>query len=651
MCGIAGQFGGKIDLNILQKMGQKMSSRGPDAASEWSDDDAAIGFAHRRLAIVDLSPAGIQPMLSTTGRYVICMNGEIYNHAELRSALDDANGGKRIAWRGSSDVETLLALIEACGLDTALGHVRGMYAFALWDKQDRKLSLVRDRMGEKPLYYGWVGEKFVFASDLGAIQVLPDFRNEICKDAVEIFLKRNYVPAPLSIYQGLYKLAPASILQLTLEDVKMRAPSAFSTLNQPAFGSFRQYWTLADSVIRGIDSQFTDDDGALSALEKVLVESLNMQSQADVPVGAFLSGGIDSSLVVALLKNRVGIRPTTFTIGFEQSRYDEAQYAEPVAEHLGTDHHELHVTPQDAMNVIPELPRIYSEPFADSSQIPTYLVSKLARQKVTVALSGDAGDEMFGGYNRHLWAAELWPKLSRLPFPLRLMAARLLMLPPKPLWDGVSKLPGPFRIPVLADKIQKVSRILSHAKDAQSLYLALLDEWHYNNDRSIDIALPALPRKAEMGDAAKLMYWDAMTYMPDDILCKVDRAAMGVSLETRVPFLDHHVVDTAMRLPAGMRIRNGQTKWALRTLLYRHVPQQLIDRPKAGFGIPVGEWMRGPLRDWAESLLDRRKLEARGVVDVDRVTARWSEHLAGRRDWTSSLWAVLMLQAFLDKRA
>lgn len=647
MCGIAGQFGGTVDPRNLKRMGMQMAARGPDSSDEWFDHGASIGFAHRRLAIVDVSPSGNQPMHSYSGRYVICLNGEVYNHVELRRVIECDHQAYAYEWRGHSDVETLLALIEAVGLEKALKQIRGMFALALWDRKEKKLSLARDRMGEKPLYYGWIGTKFLFASDLAAITANPGFSPDLSTEAITVYQKRNYIPAPLSIYKGIFKLPPATILEMAYGDAVAKRDQPYSAFNAPASGMFKTYWSLSDAVCSGLERPFASDREALDTLDKQLAETLKMQVRADVPVGAFLSGGIDSSLIVALMNHHVGVQPKTFTIGFEESIHDEGQYAKPVAKHLNTDHHELYVTPRDVIDVIPKLPTIYTEPFADSSQIPTFLVSQLARQQVTVALSGDAGDEIFGGYNRHLWTSDIWPKFSKLPFSMRSLLGRILLLPPIEFWNRLSPTPGPWQVPVLGDKIQKISRILRTARDTQSLYLGLLDEWDGQTETLLGEYLPPLPAQSGLSDTAKLMYWDALTYLPDDILCKVDRAAMGVSLETRAPYLDHNVIETAMRLPSHMRIRNGSTKWALRQLLYRHVPKELIERPKAGFGIPIGEWIKGPLRDWAEALLDEKQLAASGVVDFRAVRQRWQEHLAGRRDWTSSLWGTLMLQAFL----
>lgn len=646
MCGIVGQLGGVVEPSVLENMSEQLRLRGPDGGGIWVDVENCIGFAHRRLAVVDLSSAGDQPMASRSGRYVLCLNGEIYNHVELRHLLGDQVPGRKLLWRGGSDTETLLGLIEHYGIEKALDLSRGMFALGLWDRAERMLTLARDRMGEKPLYYGWAGKSFVFASDLSAIKEHPDFVADICPSAVAMFLKRNYVPAPLSIYKGVYKLPPATLLQLNLSDVASRNCTPFSKSLQPKSGSFKEYWSLGSAVAEGRATGFADDHSALNALDAVLGETLKMQARADVPVGAFLSGGVDSSLIVALIKHHVGVNPTTFTIGFDDKSYNESEYARAVAHHLGTDHHELIVGPNDVIDVIPKLSQIYSEPFADSSQIPTYLVSQLARKSVTVSLSGDAGDEIFGGYNRYKWAESIWPKFAPLPFGMRNLFGKALMVPSVQFWDRISQLPTPLNVPMLGGKVQKISKILIKAKNIESFYAALLDEWDVESDGDAFSYLTDLSVDPTLSDSAKMMYWDSLTYLPDDILCKVDRAAMGVSLETRAPFLDHHVIETAMRLAPNMRIRNGETKWALRQLLYKHVPRELIERPKAGFGIPVGKWITGPLRDWAESLLDEKALAQNGLLDSRQIQQRWQEHLAGKRDWTSSLWGVLMLQAF-----
>jgi asparagine synthase (glutamine-hydrolysing) len=648
MCGIVGQLGGKIDALILRKMGDQMRLRGPDGHGEWTDTDVGIGLAHRRLAIVDLSPAGAQPMTSQSGRFVICLNGEIYNHIAMRQWVEAACFEYKGKWRGHSDTETFLAAVEHFGIDKALEEARGMFALALWDRADQSLVLARDRFGEKPLYYGWADKAFLFASDLAAIKAHPDFQGEVCPMATAAYLQTNYVPAPYSIYKSFFKLEPGHLLKISAEGAARPNSIPFSSVNRPIGGDYRSYWTLSEEMSQGIDQQFSDETDALEQLEAKLTETLRLQSMADVPVGAFLSGGIDSSLIVALLRRNVGIRPKTYTIGFAEAEFDEADHAQAVAKHLDTDHHELRIGATDIIDLIPRLSEVYSEPFADSSQLPTYFVSKLARTSVTVALSGDAGDELFSGYNRYKWTNDTWPKIQRIPFVFRNFAGHALNLPPDGFWTAVSQIPGPLNVPILGVKAHKIAKILKGGRDIQTLYATLLDEWDGHIKGSAPLAFSNIRTDSRLTDPAKMMLWDSGTYLPDDILCKVDRAAMANSLETRVPFLDHHVAAIAARLPPSMRIRNGETKWALRQLLYRHVPRELIDRPKAGFGIPLGSWLRGPLRDWAESLLSDSGLIDHDLLDHKMIQSRWAEHLAGKRDWSHSLWSVLMLQAHRD---
>ena len=656
MCGIVGQFGQPLVPGSLTELARHIARRGPDGHAEWIDRDAGIGFAHRRLAIVDLSEAGTQPMNSASGRYVICLNGEIYNHQEIRRIVEEAAPERRGHWRGHSDTETFLAAVEEFGLGKSLEISRGMFAFGLWDRHEQLLTLVRDRFGEKPLYYGWAGDTFLFASDLAAIRAHPAFRPDISTDAVTAYLRTNYVPAPLSIFKRVFKLPPASVLTLSAEDVAQPREIPFGLTDIPASprGAFAHYWSYADVLRQGSERRFKDDQEAVDAIETALQQVVQMQCQADVSVGCMLSGGIDSSLITALASHYGGPRPRTFSIGFNESEFDEAVHAKAVARHLSTDHTELYVRPEDVIDLIPQLPRYYTEPFADSSQLPTYLVCQLARQSVTVALSGDAGDELFCGYNRHKWTAEIWPKIEKFPPPLRRAGGELIDVMPDSFWRMASKMPGPLNIPSLSFKMRKISKILRNADNVESLYAHLLDEWgEIGSDRKGQLAAFAYRPGDELSDVRKLMYWDSMTYLPDDILCKVDRAAMANSLETRVPFLDHHVAGLAAALPDDMLIRDGKTKWLLRQILYKYVPQKLIDRPKAGFGIPVGQWLRGPLREWAETLMDVKSLPDVEGLDVSAIRLRWEEHLSGRRDWSSSLWGILMFQAFkadLDTR-
>lgn len=647
MCGLAGWlrpngFAARGDAPaLLRRMTDAITHRGPDDAGEWIDPSAGVALGHRRLSIVDLSPAGHQPMVSVCGRFVIAFNGEIYNHRELRQKLEAERGTETPDWRGHSDTETLLAAFSRWGIARTLQVCVGMFAIALWDRQERVLTLARDRMGEKPLYYGTQGDTFFFGSELKALKAHPAFRSNVDRGALALLLRHNYIPAPYSIYQGIRKLPAGSYIQLR--------SGQFDP--QPVV-----YWSLVDVAAKGQDALIHDDQEAIDQVEAVLSQAIGGQSIADVPLGAFLSGGLDSSLIVALMQAQTSRPVRTFTIGFDEAGFNEAEHAKRVALHLGTEHTELYVTQQQAREVIPRLPSLYSEPFADSSQIPTYLVSQMARQHVTVALSGDAGDELFGGYNRYVWGSRLWNRARRFPAPLRrILGAGIQAVPPN-VWDRLGQsLPRQRRIGQLGDKARKLGQGLSAATSLDGLYASLVSEWQ--GYRLVHEArdLPTLLDDSEVvrGLAEpehRMMAWDALTYLPDDILCKVDRAAMGVSLETRVPFLDHRVVELAWRLPLHMKIRNAQGKWALRQVLYRHLPRGLMERPKAGFAIPVGLWLRGPLREWAEDLLSESRLRQEGFFDPEPIRLRWAEHVTGRRDWTPALWAVLMFQAWLHEQ-
>jgi asparagine synthase (glutamine-hydrolysing) len=625
-------------------MALAIAHRGPDDQGVWTDAEAGIALGHRRLSIVDLSPLGHQPMLSCDGRWVLSYNGEIYNHAALRSELNAA--GKGVAWRGHSDTETLVECIAAWGLEAVLRKSVGMFALALWDRKERLLHLARDRFGEKPLYYGWSGGDFVFASELKAIREHPRFDNAISRRALGLFAARTYVPAPLSIYERLYKLEPGCILSI--------APAAASAPRDlpPEEGrdeggvTLARYWSYRDAIRRGMADPIGDEREATDRLEQVLAAAIGGQAVADVPVGAFLSGGIDSSTVVALYQKYSSIPVRTFSIGFEEAGFNEAEYAKKVARHFGTVHHERYVTVKEARDVIPLLPAIYDEPFADSSQIPTHLVSRFAREQVTVALSGDGGDELFAGYNRHFLAPKLWRRLQMMPRPIRALVGPPLSKLPPGLWSAA---PG-RRAPNFGAKIQKALRIAGSARSFDDVYESFLDEWCLEPSPVIGAAGGAESFDLEVApgasEAVRMMYCDAVTYLPDDILCKVDRAAMAVSLETRVPFLDHRVAELAARIPIGMKVRGGKGKHILRELLYREAPRALFERPKAGFAVPVGEWLKGPLRDWAEDLLEPRRMAGEGWFDPAIVSRRWQAHLSGRRDSTQALWAVLMFQAW-----
>jgi len=622
-------------------MAQCIAHRGPDYAGVWVDGDAGIALAHRRLAILDVSPTGHQPMASASQRYVIIFNGEIYNHLSLRTALECPQ------WRGHSDTETLLAGLEAWGVEATLRKTVGMFALALWDRAERTLYLARDRMGEKPLYYGWHNGVFLFGSELKALKAHPMFGAEVNRDALTLYLRHSCIPAPYSVYKGIRKLLPGVLLKV----------------GRVGEDSTTAYWTLNDTVAAGRSSPFEGSDAAaIAALEAQLDESIRLQCVADVPLGAFLSGGVDSSTVVALMQAQSSRPVRTFTIGFHETNYNEAEDAKAVARHLGTDHTELYVTPEETRAVIPSLPVLYDEPFADSSQVPTFLVSKLARQQVTVSLSGDGGDELFGGYNRYFWGDQIWRKIAWLPTSLRKGLARALAMAPASRWDSLYRrldfmLPDRLRVVQLGEKLHKLSERMATVRDVDDLYFSLVSEWKQPADVVIKGAelstlltdKAAWPR--QLAPEHRMMYLDMMSYLPDDILTKVDRAAMGVSLETRVPLLDHRVVELAWRLPLSMKIRDGQGKWILRQVLYKYVPRELIERPKMGFGIPIGEWLRGPLRGWAEALLDESRLEQEGFFDPAPIRKKWDEHLSGRRDWQQCLWSVLMFQAWLETTA
>jgi asparagine synthase (glutamine-hydrolysing) len=650
MCGIAGYLtSGRADPALAHRMIQPIAHRGPDDQGVWTDAEAGVALGHRRLSIVDLSPLGHQPMASNDGRWVLDYNGEIYNHAALRAELDAAAGP--IAWRGHSDTETLVECIAAWGLEATLGKCVGMFALALWDKRTRELHLARDRFGEKPLYYGWAGRDFVFASELKAIRAHPRFDNAIDRRALSLFAARTYIPAPHSIYQRLFKLEPGCILSVGAEAARTPQDEP-AREGRPAGGlKLTRYWSYRDVMRSGFADPIEDEKEALDRLEQVLAEAIRGQGVADVPVGAFLSGGIDSSAVVALYQKYSSIPVRTFSIGFEEAGFNEAEYAKAVARHLGTVHDERYVTVKETQDVIPLLPAMYDEPFADSSQIPTHLVSRFAREQVTVALSGDGGDELFAGYNRHFAAPKMWNRLQKLPRPVRALIGPPLSRLPSGLLAGAANLLPGRRQPHFGSKLQKALRIAGSARTFDDVYTSFLDEWSFEPSpvRGADGVEPGFDLDLAPGapDTLRMMYCDGVSYLPDDILCKVDRAAMAVSLETRVPFLDHRVAELAARIPLSMKVKGGKGKHILRELLYREAPRALFERPKTGFGIPVGEWLKGPLRPWAEELLDRGRMRGEGWFDAETVHRRWADHLSGRRDSTPALWAVLMFQAWL----
>jgi len=652
MCGIAGLIStAAVDDRAVARLIRPIAHRGPDDDGIWLDAEAGVGLGHRRLAIVDLSPAGHQPMLSADGRLVLTFNGEIYNHADLRGALEAQGAVPEGGWRGHSDTEVFLHGIVTWGLAETLRRSAGMFAFAVWDRKARTLALVRDRFGEKPLYYGWAGRDFLFGSELKALRAHPRFDNAIDRRALGQFASRTYIPAPLSIHQRVFKLPPGCILTLDRE-------AAARPLDEPpAEGTsagglaLDRYWSHREVVRRGLDQPIADEREALEELEQVLATAIRGQSMADVPVGAFLSGGIDSSTICGLYQKYSSVPVRTFSIGFEEAGYDEAKAAKRVAQHLGTVHDERYVTVREARDVIPLLPGMYDEPFADSSQIPTHLVSRFAREQVTVALTGDGGDELFAGYNRHFAAPRLWRQLQKVPQPLRAATGSPLSRVPSQFWSGMAGLFPGRRQPHLGGKLQKAFRLAASAGSFDEVYCSFLDEWSQEPSPVIG-ADPAgaafdLAVGGDAPDAVRMMYCDSVSYLPDDILAKVDRAAMAVALETRVPFLDHRVAELAARIPLALKIRGGRGKQVLRRLLDTLVPRDLIERPKAGFAIPVGAWIKGPLRHWAEELLEPGAMRADGWLDPDVVQRRWRDHLSGRRDSTPAIWAILMFQAWL----
>jgi len=655
MCGLSGFLAATAlhdrsrQQTLLKRMTDTISHRGPDDAGYWCDGESGIALGHRRLSIIDLSPAGHQPMHAASNRYVIVFNGEIYNHLQMRAQLEACASAPD--WRGRSDTETLLAGFDAWGIQGTIERAVGMFAFAVWDRQTATLTLGRDRIGEKPLYYGWQGRGnravFLFGSELKALRAHPEFEATVDRDALCLQMRYSYIPAPYSIYRGVAKLPPGCLLSVS---ARAREPKLTT------------YWSAARQITAGVAAPF--DGGAqqaVKALETLLERAVRDQMIADVPLGAFLSGGVDSSTVVALMQAQ-SMRPVkTFSIGFHEEGYNEAEYAKAVASHLGTEHTELYVHAGQAQSVIPSLQSVYDEPFSDSSQLPTILVSRLARQHVTVSLSGDAGDELFCGYNRYQLAAKLWNTVNAAPLPLRRLAASGIRKVPIDSWNALARkssryLPRSMRFANTGDKLHKGAEVLSSAT-MDELYLGLVSHWDDPASLVIGGAEPPVLLKGGtsampgLNGIGRMMALDLLTYLPDDILTKVDRAAMSVSLETRIPFLDHRVVEFAWQLPQSMKLCQGVSKWALRQVLYKYVPPALIERPKMGFGVPIDSWLRGPLRDWAETLLDESRLRSEGYFAPAPLRQKWHEHLSGRRNWQYHLWDVLMFQSWLEQHA
>ena len=642
MCGFAGFLNTGASTSEAElyaeafAMAQTLSHRGPDAEGCWVDPETGIALAHRRLSIIDLSPNGAQPMTSASGRSVIAYNGEVYNFDEIRTALIAEGCGK---FRGSSDTEVVVEACEAWGVDQAVKKFIGMFAFALWDRETRSLTLVRDRLGIKPLYWAKFGDLFLFGSELKALRAHGRWSAQIDQNAIAAFMRHNYIPAPHTAYLGVSKLAPGAMLKLDAQ-------------GEPRISS---YWSLDDIVQEGFDNRLADDDrAATDALETLLSDAVRQRMIADVPLGAFLSGGIDSSTVVALMQANSNRPVKTFSIGFSESGYDESPYAKQVANHLGTDHTELYVEPAQAIGMIERLPEMFDEPFADSSQIPTFLVSELTRPHVTVSLSGDGGDELFAGYNRYFQTTGAVGHLMNSPRPFRVGLAAVLRSVSPGAWDQVFNLiPGRWRPPQPGDKLYKLADVLQG--DNSALYRRLVSHWDDPTsvvaggtepkgllwDPSVTARLP--------DDIERMQYLDTKTYLPDDILTKIDRSSMAVSLEARVPLLDHRVVAFAWRLSARQKIRAGNGKWLLRQVLQRYVPRELVERPKMGFGVPLDRWLRGPLREWAEDLLSEHSLKQVGILTPAPIRQKWQEHLGSGRNWQYHLWDVLMFQAWAKR--
>lgn len=648
MCGIAGILDPTASTNaerlgaLASKMAASVEHRGPDDTGLWVDASAGVAFGHQRLAVIDLGTGGSQPMVSAGGRWVMAYNGEVYNYPEVRRRLE-CDGA---LFRGSSDTEVLVAAVERWGVDRALDACEGMFAAALWDRQERSLHLLRDRFGEKPLYYGWVGPLFAFGSELKTLTALPNFRAELDRRAVARFLRSNCIPAPDTIWRGVRKLLPGHL-------VTVRSPSPGLLPPQ------RCYWSAGDAVADARKRRMTGSvSEMIDELEVALSDVVASRMVADVPVGAFLSGGIDSSTIVALMQQHASEPVRTFTVGFDDRSFDESSEAEAVAAHLGTDHTAVHVGDAEAIEVIPRLADIWDEPFADVSQIPTHLVSRVARQQVTVSLSGDGGDELFAGYNRHAWLERVWGRAALVPTRVRRAAGSALGGIPPTVIERAARvtrhLPVDWQVRNPSTKVAKLARVLA-ATDPEDAYRALTTHWDCptlvlgrDDEPVIEEEHGELP-VAGGGITEQMLWSDLVGYLPDDILVKLDRAAMAVSLETRVPFLDRKILDLAWRLPLDVKLREGQTKWVLRQVLHRHVPPALVERPKTGFGLPIGAWLRGVLAPWAEDLLEERRLRDQGLLDPAPIRQAWELHRTGRQDLGYELWDVLVLQSWIDR--
>jgi asparagine synthase (glutamine-hydrolysing) len=635
MCRITGIAFSSQHFHAIDAMTDSLAHGGPDGWGVWQDDFVALG--HRRLAIVELSDAGAQPMISHSGRYVITFNGEIYNFKTLRAELELLH----YQFKGHSDTEVMLTAFEAWGIEPSLKKFNGMFAFGLWDRQEKKLYLARDRFGEKPLYYGWVGDSFIFASELKAFTKHPNWKPQINEESLSLYMRYSYIPAPYSIYKGIYKLESGKWFCVNKEEMKVST-----------------YWSAVENALINYDKKLVlSDEEAIELLDEKLTQAVALRQMADVPLGAFLSGGIDSSTIVALMQKNSNIPVKTFTIGFKEVQYNEAIYAKEVAKHLKTEHTEVYLNKQDALDIIPQLPDMYDEPFADSSQIPTYLVSKIAREKITVCLSGDAGDELFGGYNRYLYAGNIAKKMAYTPFLIQKTLAHILLKVSPALWDiiynrFIFKINSKFKVTNFGDKAHKVGGLLSSVHNKFELYQYIISQLRTQdnillNDFNVTQDFSMLPKNLEY--IAWMMLADTISYLPGDILTKVDRASMAVSLEARVPFLDPELYEFAWQLPLSMKIRQGQSKWILRQVLYKYVPKELIERPKMGFGMPIDRWLRNEMKAWADKLLSSQYIEKTGYFNPDAVKKMWEQHLSGKRNFSHQIWNILMFQLWFNR--
>jgi len=648
MCGIAGIFAASTQPIALEQrvhtMSETLGHRGPDSRGDWIDTGVGVAVAHRRLSIVDLSEYGTQPIESHDNRSVLVFNGEIYNHLQLREEL--YNAGAVISWRGHSDSETLVECLSFWGVEKTLKAAVGMFAFALWDRKNHELTLARDRLGEKPLYYARGPGMFAFGSELKSLQCLPELPVTLNTAAIVKFLQVGYIPDPETAYREVRKVPAGTWVSIKRENI-----------TADPWPPPRMFWSLEGVAKSGLAAPLSSNhpEETVKSLERLLSSTISSQLMGDVPVGAFLSGGVDSTAVVALMQ-KISSQPIkTFSIGFESKGYDETPYAAAIAKVLGTDHHQLRVGDSDVAKTVPDLSATYDEPFADSSQIPTLMVAKLAREHVRVSLSGDGGDELFAGYNRYILAGQQWARLEKIPLSLREVLANRLARIPASRWDKVlvpamRAVPKRLRVSLPGDKIHKVARILG-STDSLELYSRMVSQLSLNAlksdlGRQTEAARSRWPIRSDL--VHQMMFLDSLTYLPGDILTKVDRATMAHSLESRMPFLNHHVVEFAWQVPLSLKIRNGQSKWLLREMLRQYVPDSYFDRPKMGFGGPLGEWLRGPLRGWASDLLSPARLEASEYLEASVVAQMWKEHLSGTHNWEHGLWNVLMLESWLD---